>query len=98
MFLLRFLRARKFHADKAWAMVEEHLEWRRRGAIDDLASKHGAEVLGAPSKSCGLSYRVGRRASTEPAPVRDRKREKEGEGGREGGREGERENCKPSSD
>ena len=48
VFLLRFLRARKFHADKAWAMVEEHLEWRRREAIDDLASKHGAEVLGAP--------------------------------------------------
>lgn len=34
--LLRFLRARKFDVEAAWAMLSDHLDWRSSTGIDDL--------------------------------------------------------------
>ena len=48
IFLLRFLRARKFQVDKSWEMLRKHLEWRRIERIDAMSAQVGADVLGVP--------------------------------------------------
>lgn len=47
-FLLRFLRARQFDVDKAFAMLEEDVTWRTDKRVAELASLDPADVLGCP--------------------------------------------------
>ena len=46
--LLRFLRARGGDVDKAFAMLQADVVWRRETGVDDLANTHGDDVLGRP--------------------------------------------------